>query len=168
MNELGLSNQDINRIADAVANRGKRTEKEERDWRLRNTKLLLEKYRFLKAHCEGIPAEVEDLEETTTIFDVKALTLESLIEHKAKSLKLLRYFEGVIEAYRKISSAGQESSKRRFRAIDKLYLSEFPLTKNKLSKEEHVDIRTVERDAKRAIAELSVLLFGIKAALDDW
>ncbi|EIA21410.1 hypothetical protein [Listeria fleischmannii] len=165
---MGLSNQDVNRIVEAIANRDKRTEKEERDWRLRNTKLLLEKYRFLKAHCEGIPAEVDNLEENITIFDVKALTLDSLIEHKAKSLKLLRYFEGIIEAYRRLSMGGAESAKRRYRTIDKLYLAEIPITKNKLSKEEHVDIRTVERDVKRAVSEISVLLFGIKAALDEW
>lgn len=162
---MGLSNQDVNRIVDAITNRDKRTEKEERDWRLRNTKLLLEKYRFLKAHCEGIPAEVDDLEENITIFDVKALTLDSLIEHKAKSLKLLRYFEGIIEAYKLLSKNGPESFKRRVRVIERLYLDDEMTTRYKLSKELYVDRATISKDLKTATEEISIMLFGVDAIL---
>lgn len=165
---MGLSKEDIKIISQAVDDhferREKRKQKERRDWRLRNTKLLLEKYRFLKAHCEDIPIEIEELE-TTTIFDIKDLTLETLLEHKAKSFKLLRYLDGIIMAYQNLCKVSNEAAKRRCKAIEKFYLEDAMVSQQKLAKELHIDRTTLGRDLERAIEELSIMLFGVDAIL---
>lgn len=166
---MGLSNKEIDRIANAIsvkqAKLKKKEDKEQRDWRLHNTQLLLSKYRFLKAHCNDIPSEIEELELNTTIFDIRALTIESLIEHKAKSIKMLRYFDGVLNTYEQLCRASPEACKRRFKVIKRLYLDERVTTRKALEKELHIDKSTVSRDVKTAVDELSIMLFGIDAIL---
>lgn len=166
---MGLSNKEIDRIANAIsvkqAKLKKKEDKEQRDWRLHNTQLLLSKYRFLKAHCEGVPEEIEELELETTIFSIQALTIESLIEHKAKSVKLLRYFEGILNAYERLCLASPEAYRRRYQVIKRLYLDERVTTRRALERELHIDKSTVSRDVRTAVEELSIMLFGIDAVL---
>lgn len=143
----------------------KKERKEKRDWQLHNTKLLLQNYRMLKAHCKDIPLELTELE-NNTVFDIEDLTLVTLMEHKAKSYKLLQYFDATLQAYNNLCYASEEADKRRYRAIHYMYLSEKIQSKPTVAKALHVDRKTIERDVQKATNDLSIMLFGVDAVLE--
>ncbi|MCI1904602.1 MAG: hypothetical protein LKJ03_11145, partial [Enterococcaceae bacterium] len=64
-----LTKQQLEIIAKAVLKEHKKItpEKDQRDWRLRNTRLLLKNYRWLQKHCEEIIDDLDNYE--NVIFD---------------------------------------------------------------------------------------------------
>lgn len=50
---------------------------------------------------------------------------------------------------------------RRYNVISDLYINETPMTYEEIAEIEHISQKTVNRDRKKAIEELSVLIFGI-------
>lgn len=135
-----------------------------KDWRLRNTGLLLKNYRKLKIHCDGV---VEDLVEYhEMVFDPAGLQLSTLMQYKSKTAKMLKYFDVIFKSYGELSIAGGESFERRYKIIKKLYIDEWGMSGNEVSNYYNVDRSIVTRDTNKAIEELSILLFGIDS-FDD-
>ena len=65
MNKDSLSKRQLEIIAETVLKEHQKLSKKEqaaeKDWRLRNTKLLLKHYQMLQKHCEEITEDLEDL-----------------------------------------------------------------------------------------------------------
>ena len=61
--------------------------KRERDWRLRNTKLLLKNYHILKEHCQKVSNELEAYEES--VFDPEDIEIKSIMASKAKTRRMV-------------------------------------------------------------------------------
>lgn len=139
----------------------KKQKKQERDWRLRNTKLLLENYHKLKSHCEDIPKQVEEYEDS--IFSLEDLTLETLMKYRIKTAKMLKYFEQRLKHYEIDCNNGSDEEKRRFKIIEQRYLATERLTVRQLCERYNVEQGTIYRDSKLAIVDISLLLFGIAA-----
>jgi hypothetical protein len=139
----------------------KKQQKQKKDWRLRNTKLLLENYQLLKEHCNEIEQEFEEYEDT--MFSLEEFTLESLMKYRVKTAKMMRHFDRMLKFFEEDSLKGTEEDKRRFNVIYHRYLSGNKLTVQKLCKELNVEQTTVYRDSKHAINNISVLLFGLLA-----
>ncbi|MFD2446398.1 hypothetical protein ACFSO7_20765 [Bacillus sp. CGMCC 1.16607] len=135
--------------------------KKEQDWRLRNTKLLLENYHRLKDHCEDIDQQIEEYEET--VFSLEELTLESLMKYRLKTAKMMRHFERMLKHFEVDSRNGSEEEQRRHKVIYHRYLSDNRFPIQKLCEMYNVEQGTIYRDTKLAIRDLSVLLFGIVA-----
>ncbi|WP_147536086.1 hypothetical protein [Bacillus marasmi] len=135
--------------------------KREKDWRLRNTKLLLENYRKLKDHCAGVEEQVEEYEDT--ILDLEELTLESLMKYQLKTLKMMNHFEKMLGHFRESCLNGSDEEFRRYKIINCRYLNEKRLTVPELCELYKVEQGTIYRDTKIAINDLSVLLFGISS-----
>ena len=135
-----------------------RVRKEKRDWRLRNTALLLKNHRLLSKHCEGIVADLEVYREM--VFDPNGLKLDTLMQYKAKTAKIMLYFNTTYGTYRDYAKTGGEACYRRFKILDSLYVNGDKPTIVELAERYNVDKRTVHRDINKAIDELSVLLFG--------
>lgn len=144
----------------------------QKDNRLHNTKLLLKKYRQLKAH---IDTETPKLKLTSSEeLQIKAsdFTLLSVIQSKAKSKRLMMQVDAYLDAYRNLcANQGKdkntaEESWRRFMVIDYLYTGSKKLKAQEIAERYNIDRRTVYRDRDNAVKELSVIFFGLDA-IDD-
>lgn len=168
MNNMKLSKDEIEKIANAVAKKIEKEksqqEKQKRDWRLRNTKLLLKNYRMLEEHCEGVEAELSTYEEI--VYDPEELNLHSLMKYKAKTSKMLIYFNDMVDAYGRYCEREGEAAKRRHGVINRLYVADKALMPNRVAELYNVNLRTIYKDVDKAIEELSVFLFGIDSIQD--
>lgn len=138
--------------------------KKREDWKLRNTSLLLKNYRMLKSHCNGIIEDLEIYEAIT--YNSHELDLNTLMRYKAKTAKMLDYFESMLGSYKSHCDKMGESAQRRFKAIYKLYIDATAMTKSEVGVILNVDESTIRRDEKKAIEELSIYLFGIESLND--
>lgn len=155
-NQLETITQEVIRQLDAEQ---KKRQKQEKDWRLRNTKLLLENYRRLREHCDDIDQQLEEYEHT--IFVLEELTLESLMKYKIKTAKMMRHFDRMLNHFRTDSLNGTEEEQRRYKIIYHRYLSAERISIPKLCEAFGVEQGTVYRDTNIAINNISILLFGL-------
>jgi hypothetical protein len=157
-NQIELITKEVIKQLNAQQNKQK---KEERDWRLGNVKLLLENYHGLKSHCEDIDLQLKTYEDT--VFSLEALTLETLMKHRLKTARMMRYFDRMLQHFRIDCENGTEEDQRRFKVIYHRYLSEGKWNVQKLCKELNVEQGTVYRDTKLAINDISILMFGLSS-----
>ena len=94
--------------------------KRERDWRLRNTKLLLKNYHILKEHCQKVSNELEAYEES--VFDPEDIEIKSIMASKAKTRRMVLYIDEMILAYERYAMKSGEATKRRYRALVHYYI----------------------------------------------
>lgn len=168
MSKESLSQQQLETIAAAVLKEHQKLVKKEheaeKDWRLRNTKLLLKHYQMLQKHCEEITEDLDDYEEI--VFDPSELDLKALMKYKAKTKKMLDYFDATLGSYRKFCKDKGVASQRRCDTLYKLYISSANCSRVDLSEFYNIDERTIRRDEAKATEELSIFLFGIDSLSD--
>jgi 16S rRNA C1402 (ribose-2'-O) methylase RsmI len=157
-NQLEVITQEVIKQMDAQQ---KKRQKQENDWRLRNTKLLLENYHRLKKHCEDIDQQIQEYEHT--VFILEELTLETLMKYKIKTAKMMWHFDRMLNHFERDCLNGTEEDKRRYQVIYHRYLSDNQFTVKKLCEMYQVEQGTIYRDTKLGINDISVLLFGIVA-----
>lgn len=145
----------------------KEQKQERRNWKLRNTNLLLKNYQMLRKHCDGIIPKLEEYEET--IFNEQELDIAILMKYKARTKEMLDYFDLMFSSYSNYCHNNGPMAERRLKIITGLYLYENEISKRKksdLASQYDIDMRTVDRDIRKAGEELSIFLFGIDS-LDD-
>jgi hypothetical protein len=137
--------------------------KAKRDWRLRNTKLLLRHYREFVEHSEEI--KVSFLEEADALEDLYTdeLTVEAIKRSKQRTLAMVRFIENVLQVYRIKCEKGTEEDLRRFKVIHAMYVAEEKLTVDQIAALHFISSRMVYYDIDNACETLSVLIFGIDA-----
>lgn len=154
-------------VKEVIKENDKRNEverKHRKDWRLRNTSLLLKNYRKLKAHCDNV---VEDLEVyKDMVYDPKGLKLDTLMQYKTRTAKMLQYFDTIFKAYGEMSKYEGHSAERRYRIVSRMYVENQGASATELSEYYNIDRSTVTRDTTKAIEELSIMLFGIDSFED--
>lgn len=164
----GLTKHQLQIIAEAVIKEQKKHEKKQqtppKDWRLRNTKLLLRRYRWLEAHCNEI---VEDLEEyEDVLFDPEELNLKALMKYKAKTKRMMNYFDATWGSFYQHCKNSGKMARRRADVLYKLYISPEEYKKIEIADIYGIDESTVRRDESKATKELSIFLFGIDSLND--
>lgn len=145
----------------------KETAKHKHDRRLRNTKLLLRNYNNFKEHCKNaiytsdqINA-VEILDEYDNIDD-ETLYINSIKKTQARTLIILKHIDRMLEFYEwSVNRNNDENAIRRFKAMKLFYMIDKKLTYDEIAENLHVSERTIFRDIKQAVEELSVLIFGV-------
>jgi hypothetical protein len=157
-NQLEIITQEVIK---QLEKQNKKRQKQEKDWRLRNTKLLLENYHRLKDHCADIDSEIHEYEET--VFDMEDLTLETLMKYKIKTAKMMNHFDRMLTHFEIDCKNGSPEEQRRYRVVYHRYLSEDKLNVQKLCKQLNVEQGTIYRDTKQGINDISILLFGLAA-----
>jgi len=171
----GISDKDLEKLTSIVVDIYKREEEKaktvRRDRRLRNTKLLLKRYRELQIFDEDsiydasqIDEDSIDIEELMDPFNDcdKAMTIKSIKGSALRTHIIIAHIKSMVDAYRiTCERSSSFEMKRRFRIIYDLYINERAFTIEELADIEGVDRRTVYRDAKDAIKDLSLYFFGI-------
>ena len=138
--------------------------KKQRDWRLRNTKLLLKHYHILKEHCAEIDDEIESYADS--IFDPEELELKTIMASKAKTRKMVWYIDEMLTAYGRYCKRAGDAAQRRYEALTYFYINSTRPSYDTMSFRLDVSERTVRRALEDARKEFSVFLFGISAIED--
>jgi len=136
--------------------------------RLRNTKLILQNYRFLENHVNvGLPKlDADDMEAVADI-PKRELDVYSLIGYQARSKVMINYIDNVLNEYRiECESSNFSNKKRRYQIIRCLFLQKKPINRETVAGLFNVDHRTIDRSVKAAIKDLSVMLYGTDALND--
>lgn len=164
----GLTKHQLEIIAEAVIKEQKKHERKQessaKDWRLRNTKLLLRHYRWLEAHCDEIMEDLEAYEDIT--FDPEELNLKALMKYKAKTKRMMSYFDATWGSFYQHCKNSGRIAQRRADVLYKLYISHTELKKVEIAEIYGIDESTVRRDESKATKELSIFLFGIDSLND--
>lgn len=161
----GINNEQIAAIAAVVLREQHRAKKKEGDRRLRNTKMLLQNYRRLGRHIQIEPGD----EELTLKYEAEngvIIRFDELNKYHAKSRALLKYLDSILAAYKDECKQGDEADWRRYQVIDKLYLSTQRFSLSEIAIFYDKDRSTIDRDKRRGIDELSVMLYGMDALND--
>lgn len=135
-----------------------------RDWRLRNTKLLLRHYREFVEHSEEIKISLSVESDTLEDLYTDDLAVEAIRRSKQRTLVMVRFIQRTMETYRiRCEKSGEENEVRRYHVIHDLYIGDENLHPDEIAERHFINRRTVYKDVDEAVKTLSVLIFGIDA-----
>ncbi len=144
--------------------------KNEKDFRLHNTRYLLKKYRWLKSFAGNA---VSDLTQLLTEEDVLLLEHMGLETYELKQVgaikdrvvytnTVLGHIDTMLEMYKaRCLSSEKDEIRRRWRVLEGMYLADEIASAETLSEREHISDRMIYRDINAAVNDLSGLFFGI-------
>lgn len=177
--EVRLTNAMLRRISAAAATAAieayekKAAEQKQlnKDKRLHNTRLLLEKYRGLAKYTEyavynAINLDKDDelktlMEMMETEVESPSLTVEAIQKTVARTKIILAHVDRMLDYYQyKCLKTGKSEIERKWRVVDSLFISEDEKTVEELAAEYEVEVRTIYRDVNTATQELCALFFG--------
>lgn len=148
----------------------KTQEREKKDRRLHNTKLLLKNYRMLKASCANAVYEAvnaspdkitsEMIEDIMSMRDDKVI-VDSIRKSAVRTATMLVHIDKMIDIYKLYCYKSGPREIRRFKIIKKLYISGKEIPIKELAKEFNVSRVTVYEDIKISEEQISALFFGV-------
>ena len=155
----------------------KESTKKKVDRMLYKTKVLLEKYKWLKAYAtksvytleqaEAVNEDMADIEVLTKfgIFD-NDKTLHNLKRGVFTVNMLMTHVDNMLEVYRESCETSSSLIKQRqYRVIYNMYLAEDRKSTKDIAEMEGEELRTIQNDAKAAREDLTALFFGIDGIL---
>ncbi|MDN9011099.1 hypothetical protein [Brevibacillus laterosporus] len=154
----------IKAAMDHLEKEKRKQEKVKKDWRLRNTRLLLKNYRSFVVHCGKIEKEIEllDMAEVLDELYTENFAVESIRRSKQRTKAMMKFIGRMLNAYKDMcEQSGKTEEIRRYKIIHALYISEQKQEIDDVAKCHKIDIRTVYRDINEAVKTLSVLIFGV-------
>lgn len=147
----------VDKISEKVIAHQEKKKKAMRANAYHNTRLLLRNYYSLKKHCDIVDEQVT--EELGSLWSDWRFDLDSLLEHKAKTVKIMRHVDKALAAYKVQDPEAYEILKMK-------YLVPRPLADEFIATNYDVDRRTIARRIEKSIKEVSVYLFGIEVVVD--
>lgn len=162
MGAIELSDETINKLASTLIKKSDSFQKLESEKKLRNVKILLVNYKYLENHLNVELPQLED--------DVKLsryeLSLYSLLGYRARSKELMTFVNTILSKYKSICENSVGEGNRRYDVIYRLYIAPQQLTYTALSEKYSVDDNTIRRDERKALKQLSVMMFGADSIND--
>ena len=145
-------------------------EKEEKrksrfDRRLRNTDLLLKNYNKFVAHCNTALYTSKQLKQANAIDildevedDEDEVYVRSIMRTRERTFLIVNHIKRILGYYKHITKSEPEKE-RKYKVLVGLYIDK--KTYSQMAEELYCSTKTIERDRKEAIEELSVLIFGV-------
>lgn len=135
-----------------------------KDRRFKNTKLLMENYKTLKEHINGIKDNVElkfEFRDEEDVISIKSdyLWLESVAKSKARTIEMMRYVDSHIKFLEY-----EWKSKGQCEVIDSFIMFYIDgKTDDEIREKYNCGQHTPRRWREKVLKELSILLWGIDA-----
>jgi hypothetical protein len=143
------------------------------DRRLRNTRLLLKHYKTLKAHNKIADSSVNNVYEENAVdvlddiesIDNEEQYVQAISRTKIRTSIIVGHINKAVKYYEAICKSEGKNQERRYKIIKYMYID--PREDDSNSNYEEVaekfglNIKTVGRDVRAAIEDLSILFFGI-------
>ncbi|MED1603038.1 hypothetical protein [Alkalihalophilus marmarensis] len=146
-------------------------QKNRRDMRLRNTKLLLKHYRSFVLHSKDLQIELDELEVPDDVFEEmhsNELVVESIKRSKKRTLAMVKFIDQMLRVYKVLcEESGRDEEVRQYQTVYKLFIAEEKYSMDQVAECHNVVVRTVQRDTKDAVKTLSALIFGIDSIRFD-
>ncbi|MCM2675592.1 hypothetical protein [Alkalicoccobacillus plakortidis] len=143
----------------------KKAEKQRKDFRLRNTKLLLKNYRSFMMHGDDIHEELKEIEVPNDMFEEmhsNEFVVEAIKRSKERTLAMIKFMDQMLQVYRILcEESGKDEDLRRYQTIHKMYIAEEKISVENIAECHKTNVRTVYRDVNEAVKTLSVLVFGV-------
>lgn len=143
------------------------------DRRLRNTRLLLKHFRTLKAHniiSENTTVKIYKENAIDVLDDLESIDdeeqyVQALSRTKVRTLIMVGHINKAMNYYKAICEAEDKIKERRYKIINYLYLEtskdDVAPTYEEAAEYFGLNVRTIGRDVRLAIEDLSILFFGI-------
>lgn len=147
------------------------------DRMLYKTKVLLEKYTWLKAYAKNSVYTLEQAEKVNDgMADIEVLTKFGIFDNDKTlhNLKrgvitvnmLMTHVDNMLEVYREnCESSASKTKQRQYRVVYNMYLAEEKKTTKEIAEMECEEVRTIQNDAKAARGDLTALIFGLDGIL---
>lgn len=147
------------------------------DRMLYKTKVLLEKYTWLKAYANNSVYTLEQAEKVNDgMADIEVLTKFGIFDddktlHNLKRgvitvNMLMTHVDNMLEVYREnCESSASKTKQRQYRVVYNMYLAEEKKTTKEIAEMECEEVRTIQNDAKAAREDLTALIFGLDGIL---
>lgn len=147
------------------------------DRMLYKTKVLLEKYIWLKAYAKNSVYTLEQAEKVNDgMADIEVLTKFGIFDNDKTlhNLKrgvitvnmLMTHVDNMLEVYREnCESSASKTKQRQYRVVYNMYLAEEKKTTKEIAEMECEEVRTIQNDAKAAREDLTALIFGLDGIL---
>ena len=156
-----LSDEDLNLLADKVSERLSRMQQSEfkklKVYSFHNTRILLKNYKKLQAHVRNVEDQLEEGQDT--FWNHQFLTLNALMQNKAKTVKIMHHVDDCLESYEQLC---KESGSRGYDLLDLKYFDD-NMTDELIGYRYGISRQAVNNQIKEAINDLSVLLYGADA-----
>jgi len=172
-----LTDEQIRLVASISAEAGakayreshKRAVKSEYQKNLRNTKLVLTNYHYLEDHVNvGLPVLTDDDVEYATALPKDQLSIQSLLGYHARSKLMIKFIDSVLSQYKvECQRSNDARLHRRYPVLACLYLQKPTMTRVDAAARFAVDRKTIDRDVKQAMTDLSIMMWGADAIMDN-
>jgi hypothetical protein len=135
------------------------------EWKLRNTRLLLNHYNYFKDHIDesiyssdhlktiDILAEIEDCRSS---IDIRAIKKSA-----QKTFVIMAHIDSMIDLYQSVCDRAGETEQRKLRVLKMFFFEKLIVAD--ILKVESISESTFYRDIDSAVDKLSSLIFGIDA-----
>lgn len=152
--------------------------KQEHDWKLYNTKLLLRNYRRLNEYHQNAvfdedtaAAADESFEEIMRSMSGRGTDEEVLVESIRRNYIatkiIMTHVNKMLDCYKVMCErSARAEDARRWRVLDGLYLADSYTTAEEIARQEGIDKRTVYRDIDACADDLATLFFGVGGLAD--
>ena len=155
--------------AETLEKAHQKEQKEMKDRRLHNTRLLLRNYRMLKESCSKAVYQKEHSEKTTEevieeLMSMKAsdgVIVNSIKESAERTGIIISHVDRMFDVYRMYCGKYGEKARRQYKVIKFMYITKERLSVAELAKKFNVSKVTIYDDIKIAEEQLSALFFGI-------
>lgn len=148
-----------------------------KDYRLKNTRLLMKKYRQMKDFTGNAVSDLTQLLSEEDLAFLESMGMESFETRRVQSIKdsvvftqtVLGHIDTMLELYKnKCIASEMDDVQRRWRVLYSMYLADEIVTAEAVAEREHINDRTVYKILNSAIGDLSVLFFGIDLSDIYW
>lgn len=144
--------------------------KDTRDYRLRNTKMLLSHYREFKAHAESAIYSAEQSEDVIDVLDLmwernhrREQVVNSIKRSAVNTKIIMTHIESMLEVYKSFAERSRKQSNiRQYQVLYERYIDDVQLTVEEIAEKHNIDPRTVYLDIDAGIDRLSKLIFGVE------
>ena len=155
--------------AETLEKAHQKEQKEMKDRRLHNTRLLLRNYRMLKESCSKAVYQKEHSEKTTEevieeLMSMKAsdgVIVNSIKESAERTGIIISHVDRMFDVYRMYCGKYGEKERRQYKVIKFMYITKERLSVAELAKKFNVSKVTIYDDIKIAEEKISALFFGI-------
>lgn len=138
------------------------------DNRYNNTKVLIQKYRWLSDYADNAVYDLSKIDEGDAydilemFGDRTAKKLESIKDRVYTVRMLMEHINTMLNVYEsRCKSSAKAEDNRKWRVLYYMYINPNPSSAADVAELEHIHERTVYKDIDDACEELSTLFFGI-------
>ncbi|MBC2288582.1 hypothetical protein [Listeria farberi] len=167
---MKLNKNDIRLIVKTVkeVNRDELDDKqrERKNWKLRNVKLLMTNYRLLKRYCNDVTDQIDVIESILEELGRESLILHSINDNKLKTQAMMKHVDNVLNVYEDNCLNGNHEDQRRYKLLYEFHVKEPQLSTNRICEKYNISRASLYRELKRSYETIVILMFGIDS-FDD-